>query len=182
VADVNQLALCEGLLRCADALVAKGDQKGALAIYERLYALKVAHQVSAAGLRGALLTKQQEGVELLRQTLRGDDFAMVEAAAKVCQDVKCPEVTKVLAEELPKLNADKQILLCQALGKRHDATALPALSALAKSGEKEVRLAAIRSLAEIADAKAIPILTELQKDEDKEINRAVERGLNFLQS
>jgi HEAT repeat protein len=201
----NQLAFCEGLFRCAEALNAKGQREEALAVYDRLRAVKDApHQVRAGALRGAILARQKEGLPLLLQAIRGEDFAMAAAAARTAQEMPGADVTKALAAEpdigfaglplerfradvtkalaaeLGKLPADKQILLIQTLGKRADALALPALFAAAKSGDKAVRVAAIRALPEIGDASAAPVLKELLKDSDKEIAQAAQESLAGL--
>jgi len=181
VPKANQLAFCEGLLRCAEALAAKGQREKAVAIYDRLRSLpKAPHQVRAGGLRGAVLTRGEAGVPLLVQAIRGDDFVLVAAAARTAMELPGAEVTKALANELGKLPPDKQILLTQTLGKRADAGALPALFALAKSGDKNVRIAAIRALPEIGDAAAAPVLVSLLGDAESEVARAAQDALGAL--
>ena len=52
----NQLAFCEGLFRCAEAMAAKDQKADAQAIYDELRTLKAApHQVRTGALRGAIL-------------------------------------------------------------------------------------------------------------------------------
>ena len=176
----NQIAFCEGLFACAEGLAAGGKRDEALAIYDRLRALQAPHQVRTAGLRGAVLTRGKEGLPLLMEAIRGNDFAMVEAAAQTAQEMPGPEVTQALADELGKLPPDKQILLTQTLGKRADAAALPALFAAAKSGEKTVRVAAIRALPEIGSPTAAPVLVELLGDAEPDIAQAAQEGLAAL--
>ncbi len=179
--QANRLAVCEGLFRCAEALVAKDQRDGAIAIYDRLRSLKPApHQVRAGGLRGAVLTRGEAGVPLLVQALRGEDLVMVAAAARTAMEMPGAAVTKALAGELGKLSADKQILLTQVLGKRGDAAALPALFALAKKGDKNVRIAAIRALPEIGDAAAAPVLVSLLGDKEGDVARAAQDALGAL--
>ena len=67
VSQANQLAFCEGLLRCAETAAASGNRKGAIAIYDRLRELSAPHQVRTAALRGAILTRQEAGLPLLAQ-------------------------------------------------------------------------------------------------------------------
>lgn len=170
VSAQNQLAFCEGLFRCAESLAAKGERKEAMGVYDKLRAVPSApQQVRAGALRGAVLTRGNDGVSLLVEAIRGNDFVLVAAAARTSLELSGANVTKALAEELPKQSADKQILLIQTLGKRGDAAALPALSGLARTGAKTVRLAAIRVLPEIGDASAVPVLVALLTDTDREI-------------
>ncbi len=72
-----------------------------------------------------------------------------------------PEVTAALAGELPKLPAEKQILLIDTLGYRGDASAGPALLALAAKGPNAVRLAAIHNLTHLGYTPALTLLAEL---------------------
>ena len=56
----NQVAFCEGLFRCAEALSAEGQGAPSQAIYDRLRGLAQApQQVRAAALRGAILVARQ---------------------------------------------------------------------------------------------------------------------------
>jgi HEAT repeat protein len=176
----NQVAFCEGLFRCAETLAAKGQKDEALEIYDRLRGLKEPHQVRAGGLRGAVLTRGKDGLPLLMQAVRGDDFVLVEAAARIAMEMPGPDAVQALAAELGKLPADKQILVIQVLGKRGGAAALPALFAVAKSGEKAVRVAAIRALPEIGDASAAPVLVQLLADADREVAQAAQEDLATL--
>ena len=176
----NQPAICEGLLRCAESLAAKDHRKAAMEIYDRLRASKAPAPVLSAALRGAALTREKDGLPILLQALRGDDAVLATAAARTAQELPGTEATKELAKELPKLAPDRQIILIQALGKRADALALPVLSAAAKSGEKSVRLAALRALPEIGKAAAGPVLTELTQDTDADIAKVARESLAAL--
>ena len=71
------------------------------------------------------------------------------------------DVTAALAGELPKLPVDKQILLVNTLGYRGDASAGPALQALASEGDPAVRLAAVRNVTHLGYAPALTLLAEL---------------------
>ncbi|MHC4505496.1 MAG: HEAT repeat domain-containing protein, partial [Planctomycetota bacterium] len=62
----NRLAICEGLFRCAEKFVADHRRGRALAIYDRLRrSADAPHQLRAAALRGAVLTRGKEGLPLL---------------------------------------------------------------------------------------------------------------------
>ena len=163
----TQRALYEGLFRCAEALAAKDQTQDAMAIYDRARAVaKAPHQVRTAALRAAILTRGKDGIPLLLEAIRGTDYVMVAAAARTAMELKAPEVTPAIAEELAKLPPSKQILMTQVLGNRRDAAAVPALTALAKKGDKNARIAAIRALPEIGDASAAPVLIGLLGDAD----------------
>lgn len=180
VSEENRLSFCEGLFRCAESLAAKGQRQDAMAIYDRLRAVPEPHQVRAGGLRGAILMRGQDGIPLLIEAVRGNDYILAAAAARAAMELPVADVSRALATELPKLSADKQILVIQVLGQRGDAAAVPALSAAARSGEKRVRVAAIRALPEIGQAGAASVLVGLLGDSDREVAKAAEESLAAL--
>lgn len=200
VSAANQLALCEGLFRCAEALVVQGRRDRAIEIYDELRDLDAPHQVRGGALRGAILTRgndgkiprrpgetiqqwilrRNDGVALLLEHLRSDDYILFSAAAQTALELQGYEVTAALSAVLNQLPADNQILIIQILGKRADASASPALFALARNSAKSVRIAAIRSLAEIGHDSAVPVLAELLNDADSEISQAAQESLAAL--
>jgi hypothetical protein len=128
----NLAAFCEGLFRCAEALSAHGQSAQSLAIYDRLRGLAQApQQVRCAALRGAILTRRKEGIPLMVEAIRSADYALTAAAVRAATELPGSEVTAALVGELPKLPADKQVLLVNTLGYRGDPSAGPALLVLA---------------------------------------------------
>ncbi len=181
VPAISQLAVCEGLFRCAEALAASGQNDKAIIIYDTLRNLKQApHQVLAGALRGAILTRQKDGLPWLLEALRGSNLGLMLAAERIAIEMKVAEVSKVLADELAKAAPDRQLVLCNVLGKRGDATALPGLLGLAKAGDKAARVAAIRAAVEIGNAAAAVPLTELLKDAEGEVAQAAAVGIAGL--
>jgi HEAT repeat protein len=179
---VNQLDLCEGLFRCAETAVAEGRKQKAIEIYDQLRKLDTPHQVRAGALRGAILARGKDGVTLLQQHLRSDDYILFSAAAQTALELPGSEVTLAMAAELNQLPADNQILVIWTLGKRADPAALPALFALATKSEKRVRLEAIRAFPQIGHASAVPVLAELLTDADSDISKAAQEALAALPS
>ncbi|MHC4751660.1 MAG: HEAT repeat domain-containing protein, partial [Planctomycetota bacterium] len=105
----NQLAIAEGLFRCAETLAAEGHRDVAIDIYDQLLEVSGPHQVRAGALRGAILTREN-GVRLLQQHLRSDDYILFSAACQTALEMPGTEVTLALAAELNQLPADNQIL------------------------------------------------------------------------
>lgn len=181
VSATNQLALCEGLFRCAENLAAKGQQDKAITIYDTLRNLKQApHQVLAGAWRGAILTRQKDGLALLLEAFRGTDPGLVTAAERIAIEMKAAGVSQALGDELAKGSVDRQVLLCNVLGKRGEVVALPALLGLAKAGDKAARVAAIRAATEIGNAKAAVPLIGLLKDPEAVVVQAAATGLAGL--
>lgn len=182
------LLLSEGLLRCAEALVAKGLSNDALAIYDSLRHAQAPHQVRAAGLRGAILNRHEAGLALLKESLVSHDFIVVDAAVRTAVEMPGIEVTRTVAAVLNDslssnypLSVDHQIMLVQLLGKRGDPAASWSLFMAAQRASKPVRLAAIRALPEIADAAAVPVLVGLLNEDDTEIAETAEESLASFQ-
>jgi len=174
----NRLAFCEGLFRCAEGLAGQGQKADAQGIYDRLRAMKDApHQVRAGALRGAILVRGDAGLPLLMEAIRSDDFVLVDSAARTAMELKDAGVTRALADELGKLPADKQVVVCSVLGRSGNASVLPALFALAKSANKTPRLAAIKAIPEIGHGSAVPVLAELMADADNEVAKAAQEAL-----
>ena len=181
VPGANQLALCEGLFRCAEALAADGERAEAIEIYDELRELEDApHQVRAGALRGAILTRGKDGLGLLRQYLRSDDYILFSAAVQTAQELPGTGVSRALTTGLSQLPADNQILVVWTLGKRADPVALLWLYTLARKGEKTVRLEAIRVLPQIGHVSAVPVLLELLGDADRQISQAAQEAFGAL--
>ena len=178
----SQLALCEGLFRCAEALAAKGQRDEAITIYDQLRNLQAPHQVRGGAVRGAILTRGKDGLTLLRQYLRSDDYILFSAAVQTAGELPGTEVTQALAAELNRLPADNQILVMQALGNRHDAAALPTIVKTAKSGEVALRVTALKVLGQLGDASVVPTLFEAAVESNAEVAKAAQDTLVGLTS
>ncbi len=177
----NQLALCEGLFRCAETLGSRGERDQAIEIYDRLRELEDApHQVRGGALRGAILTRGEDGLGLLQEYLRSDDYILFSAAVQAAQELPGTRVSRALTSGLSQLPADNQILVVWTLGKRADPVALLSLYTLARKAEKTVRLEAIRVLPQSGHVSAVPVLTELLADADREISEAAQEALGAL--
>ncbi len=177
--DENQLALCEGLLRCAEALAADGHRPDAMRIYDQLRRLDTAHQVRGGALRGAILTRGEDGLPLLRESLKSDDYILFSAAVQAAQEMPGTEVTKVLTAGLSERPADHQIVIIQTLGLRGDKSAQTALF-IAATGPSPLRVAAIQALAEIGDPTCTSVLVGMLDDTDREVAQAAHEALGAL--
>lgn len=178
----NQLAFCEGLFRCAEKFEASGHSKQAAAIYDGLRKSSAGHQVRTAALRGALLTRHKEAaaLSLLSESLASSEYPVFAAAARTSREMPGVAVTKVLATELPKANAEKQVVLTQVLGTRGDPAALPALESAARNCEAPVRVAAFRAVSQLGNASSVNLLRELMGASDPAVAAAAQEALAGL--
>ena len=173
----NAPAVLEGSVVCAENLARAGQAKVAMAIYDRVRASQAPVVTRSAALRGAILTRGAEGIALLVESLNSTDGFAYATALRVGIELPGEAVTKALVGELAKLATDRQAQMIPSLARRHDASAMPALLPLAKSGPKPVRLAAIAALPELAQASAVPVLVENFADADKDIVAASQTAL-----
>jgi HEAT repeat protein len=130
-------------------------------------------------LRSAIIARQEQGLPLLLEALRGNDGALGLAAIQAARELQGVGVTKALATELGggKLAADRQVLLLQALGTRRDKVATPQLITVARKSDGELRATAVKSLVQIGDAAAIPVLVEYSTAADDELSKTARGGL-----
>jgi HEAT repeat protein len=173
----NRLAVCEGLLRCAEKLNAKSAES----IYDTLRALPFApHQVRTAALRGAILSRGNRGSEVLVDGLQSADLGLFSAALRTSSEMADPGVTKTLCDQINHLPADRQILVLQRLGVRRDVRAVRPVLAAARSCEKPVRLAALQALSQLQDSSVAEDLIPLMADPDSEVASAAQETLAGL--
>jgi HEAT repeat protein len=177
-AEPERLAIQEGMFRAAESLLAGGQRRQAFAIYDELRGMPdIAHQVRAGATRGAILARGRQGVAILREQLRSDDYVVFAAAVRAAQDLPGAAATRALAAELGGLSEDNQIVVIQTLGLRGDTAALSELFKVARGGSKPVRLAAIRALPEFEHQSTVPVLVELIRAPDAEVSQAAQESL-----
>ena len=170
-----QRAVCEGLLRCAEAM----PSPEAAALYDKLRALpNLPHHLRVAAWSGAVRSRGTQGVPLMVEAIRTGSPVPAADAIRVSMDLPGAEVTRALVEALSGTNEETQVLLLQALGLRGDGTAAPALAALAQSGSASRRIAAIQSLVQLHNSSALPALAALLKDPEPTVAGAALTGLS----
>jgi HEAT repeat protein len=173
-----QLGVYEGLARCAESFVAGGKNQDAIAIYDQLCKANAPHHVRGGALRAAILARDAaSGQKLLQEQLGNGDYILFSAAAQASHQMPAAEVTTILTGATRTLDADRQIVVIQALGVRGDKGATGALLTLTQNGEPPVRVAAIRAAVELGDESAVPVLVQLLDDGNAEIAKAAQEGL-----
>lgn len=176
----GQLALYEGAFRCAERLAAEGRRDEAIGLYDALRELDAPHQVRAGALRGAILARGRNGLSLLREYLKSDDYILFSAAVQTAQEMPGRRVTQALTADLNEMPADHRIVIIKTLSLRGDRRAPPVLFAAAKSGPAPVRVAAIEAVAEMGQASAVGVLVELIDDSDRGVSLAAKEALGAL--
>lgn len=174
-------AVGEGCLTITDALLAEGKREEAKALADAVRATQDAPaQVRSGGLRAAVLAREAAGVPLITEALRGNDREMIRCALRVARQLPGTDATKALTAELGNVPTDKRVLLIYAIGDRRDPAALQGIFEEVKAGEKAVRAAALRILAQIADAGAVPVLISSCLEADADVAQAAKATLAGL--
>ena len=115
--------------------------------------------VSCAIVSTARSEEQDNGVlDIVINALKGEDESMQSMAISLIRDMPGPEVTKVLARELPNLSVKGQMQLLSALADRGDKTVLPAVVEAAKAKDESVRVAALKAIGDLGDASSVSLL------------------------
>ncbi|MGC8991630.1 MAG: HEAT repeat domain-containing protein, partial [Verrucomicrobiia bacterium] len=178
VDDANRLAVCEGLFRCAENALKSSRPRRAIRVYDALRRQSsVPHQVKAGAVRGAIIARGESGLDLLRESLQSEDYIVFAAAVRTAIELKESSVTTALTDALPKLPADNQVVVLNALAQRGDPAALPAIVDIAKSGTQAPKPAAVRALGQIGQPRSVPVLVDLMGSSDREVSQAARESL-----
>jgi HEAT repeat protein len=161
-AEANQLALAEGLFRCADK---SGSDRSALAIYEALRQSGLA-QVRSGATANAILRQGNKNLVLLQDSLRNQDEAVFSGALKATAGLPGTAVTRALEQSLSQAPKARLAAIIQALGARQDPEALTTLSNLARDQFSPLRIPAIEAIAQIGSPRSVPVLVQIQDAPD----------------
>jgi HEAT repeat protein len=173
----TRLAVCDGLLRCAETMPASD----AAVIYDQVLALpNLPHHLYVAALSGAVRSRSTQGLPLMLDAIRSGTPVPAADAIRISMDLPGTEVTQALVEALATATEDTQIRLLQALGHRGDVSATPTLVALAQNGSATRRIAAIQSLVQLRNPSSLPVLTALARDPEPTVAGAAMTGLTGL--
>lgn len=123
---------------------------------------------------------QDDAVGIVLDILKSGDQQMQTAAIAMVRDLKGPEVTKALANELPNLSEVSQVQLLSALADRGDPLALPAVKNCLKSPNLSIRIAAIRATGALGDASCVDLLAQRAADTRGEEQKAARDSLYRL--
>jgi len=156
-----RFAATDAYLRCAEDLVAEGKAEQASVIYKELAGKDEAAIIRSAAIKGLADTGGQGAVTIVIAALQ-DRARMVRSIARGCvRTMQGEDVTELFASELPEKSPAEQVLLIGALADRGDPAALPAITALSKSGDSEVRKAALHAVGKLGDASCVGFLVQV---------------------
>ncbi len=150
----------EAYLRSADAMVERGDRKGAYAIYKQLNAAGEPEMVRIGALRGLAMSGGKDAVPALAEALKAAEPALQAQAIRQLSTIQGPDVTKVLGERMSGADPLAKVRILAALCDRGDTAARPVFTSALKDGVVEVRVAALEGLGRLGDQSAVSTLAE----------------------
>lgn len=122
----------------------------------------------------------QEIIKMVIDALKSPDAEMQTGAIAIVRDIPGEEVTKALAQELPKLGPTAQVQLLSALADRGDVLALPAVIEAGKSQDESVRVASLKAIGQLGNASSVALLAERAATSKGEEQKAARESLYRL--
>jgi HEAT repeat protein len=128
----------------------------------RIVLTSVIYAVISCAIVSTALSEEggNEAIDIVINALKGEDESMQSMAIALVREMPGPEVTKILAKELPNLSMRGQMQLLSALADRGDRTALPAVIEATKAEDESVRVAALKAVGDLGDASSVSLLAE----------------------
>jgi HEAT repeat protein len=154
-----QPAVLNGLLHCAEQLLAGGDAPGAATLYRDLNAPRFPASARLAAWRGLVLADAGARADLVTKAIVDPDRSLRAVALKVLRELDDPRVFKACLGRWASLPADSQQAVLEASLKLGP-EALSALRAASESQHPDVRVAAWQALGDLGDASSIPVLAK----------------------
>jgi len=157
VAPAAQASLLEGLLRCADALLAAADAKGAAKLYANLNDPKLPELIRLAAWRGQVMASSSQRAGLVIAALTGSDLALRQTALGLLRELKDPQVMGQALKRWSALPIEAQVAVLNGAPSLGTGAVKP-IRLGAASSELAVRIAAWQAVAEANDMALIPAL------------------------
>lgn len=173
-------AVVEGLLRCADRLLAEGQADKARTIYESLLTPAEPEHIRVAAYAGRIRAASNEGFALVRSALEAGDTTAQTAALQLANTFPGAEATKTISAALLRPSPALKVALLTLLQQRGDTSALPAVVAQTRSPDLAVRVAALTALGELGDAGLVPVLARAAASQTAAEQKAARQALVSL--
>ncbi len=106
--------MLEGLLSCAELLLAGGDAKGATKLYRSLFVPKYPERIRVAAWRGLVMADASERAKLVTKALAGGDRPLQLAALKTVRELNDAAVVNACLREWAALPAESQLAVLDA--------------------------------------------------------------------
>ena len=170
-------AAAEGCILCAEQFLAQNKTAEAVKLYDTVRQAKVPDQKHLEAIRGAILARGSSGIPLLIEQLQSEDKKRLGIGLRTARELGGRAVTESLADELPRLSADRRPLLLLALADRSDSAVLATVLEAAQSSQKDLRITAITILIRLGDVSCVPVLLKTATEGDAQLEKAAAETL-----
>lgn len=171
--DAVRSAAAEGLVRCAEDLMDKGDQSTAAAIYDSILKTRLPKQRLIEATRGAILARGLAGIDLLVSNLESDDVRFRGIALKAARQLDAEGAIDALIAAIQRVPESQRSLYLLALGDRGDPKLVPTLIDILKGkSSAETKLAAINLMQRLGNVDCLGALTTAALSADASIASA----------
>jgi HEAT repeat protein len=173
-------AVAEGCVLCAERFFIDGQAADAVELYDEVRKADVPKQRILEATRGAILSRNQEGIALLVEQFRSPDNGLFRIALSTAREFPGREVDKVLATEMTKASPERAALVIEAMADRKETVVLPAVVKAAERGPKQVRLAAVGALGRVGDVSCLTPLLQVALEGDADLTQTAKAALADL--
>jgi HEAT repeat protein len=170
----------DALLKCADTYAKRGKTAKALTIYRKYDNTKVPSTIRTAAIYGILKSDPQNAGNYTIKLLKGKDSAAKEIAIKELRNLDNKSQLKNIAALLPRLSAEHQVQLINALMDIGDPSVKSYILSAVKSKNRDVRVAALQALTTLGNAKDVFLLAAKAASGDKDEQDAARGSLYRL--
>jgi HEAT repeat protein len=165
----------DGLLKCADGMLAEGESGSAAKIYKAVLESTASEPLKAAALRGVLHAQPGgQGVEGLVAALVGDSPYLRAAAKHYLIEADGAEIGAGISAALASVDSEQKLGLLEIIEARGDAVALGQIAKLLRDEDAAVQVAAVATLGRIGDVSTVPVLLEVAAGEGELADKAYE--------
>ncbi len=165
-------AVAEGCILCAERDLAQGSATAAMKLYDEVRSADLPRTRILEATRGAILARGAEGVPLLVKELQSPEKDHFALGLTVARELPGREATEAVAAELGRTTPERQALMILALADRGEASVVPQIVKVAKSGPEQVRIYALRALKKIDESVSAPVLLDAALEDNAAISQA----------
>lgn len=173
-------AIAEGCVLCAERRYLAGELASAIEIYDEIRAAEVPTQRMVEATRGAILSRGEDGIDLLLETFRSDEKKLRQLALATAREFPGDGLDKALAKEIVQADPPRAALIIQVMADRPDTVVLDSIVQAATQGDRQVRLSAIDALRRVGDSSCLSVLLKAAAENDEDVNQAAKDTLAEL--
>jgi len=176
-------AIADAQLGMAEHMLAEKQAAEATVVYTQVYKATEAAEadpVRQAALRGLAMSDPKQATPLILGALASNQPSWRNAAADALRTVRDPASIQLVADMLPRLEPDAQVVVIGVLAATDNKTSIQAIAALAKSDSPAVRAAVARAIGVLGNARHIPLLAQLAAESKGPVQEAAASALDQL--